>query len=609
MVLLIDWTRSVSRKDLSFVMNTRLASLPLVFLLAVLASSPALANDNHYRFIIIGDRTGGIVPGVYEGILEEVELLQPDFCVDVGDHIEGYTTDTGKIRTQWTEFFDIEKVLSMPIYRVAGNHDIWSATSEALYEELVGKTRYTFDIQDTHFIVLNSSTNGEGPMPDEPYEWLKAHLESRRESGSESRLTFLFFHHPAWWYDEHRGAAMPRLQALCEEHGVDAVFTGHWHRYLKASSRVNYYVIGSSGGTIGGAENFDTGAFFHYAHVAVSGDSYKVALIKRGSVLPDTFITWEFQEVKRRIEERWATVEPLALDFGATSGAFKVVVHNPFDEELSGQLNWKTQATAWDIQPVVADYRIPPRSDQEFQFRATGQGGRMAALPELVTEYASRELGRTLYLKKFLVVTLKGALPKLSSDIAIREPVREWPLPTKLFDIKGAMAESDLSATVSGGWSDAGLAFRVTVRDNVHSAPETGSDIWQNDCVQFAFDTEANGPLEGYGPRDYEFAFSLTDDGVRAYRHAGPGGPRAVEEGEVTCGIERNDTDGVTVYQVFFPWEALAPANPARGVLGLNVALQDNDGKGHRGGVELSPGTVYTKSPARFARFEFGDAQ
>ena len=42
-----------------------------------------------FRFVVVGDRTGNHVEGVYGEILDEVQRLRPDFVITVGDMIEG----------------------------------------------------------------------------------------------------------------------------------------------------------------------------------------------------------------------------------------------------------------------------------------------------------------------------------------------------------------------------------------------------------------------------------------------------------------------------------------------------------------------------------------
>ena len=48
------------------------------------------ANDGPLRFVIVGDRTGGMYPGVFEASLTKVDLLQPDLVMSVGDIVEAW---------------------------------------------------------------------------------------------------------------------------------------------------------------------------------------------------------------------------------------------------------------------------------------------------------------------------------------------------------------------------------------------------------------------------------------------------------------------------------------------------------------------------------------
>jgi len=61
-----------------------LTALPLAILACCAASPP-----NDFRFAVLGDRTGGAVPGVYERAWIEVAGLDPSFVINVGDSIEG----------------------------------------------------------------------------------------------------------------------------------------------------------------------------------------------------------------------------------------------------------------------------------------------------------------------------------------------------------------------------------------------------------------------------------------------------------------------------------------------------------------------------------------
>ena len=51
-------------------------------------------NDpDEFQFAIITDNSGGARPGVFAKAVEMVNLLQPEFVVNAGDLIEGYSDD------------------------------------------------------------------------------------------------------------------------------------------------------------------------------------------------------------------------------------------------------------------------------------------------------------------------------------------------------------------------------------------------------------------------------------------------------------------------------------------------------------------------------------
>ena len=61
-------------------------------------------NDpNEFQFAIITDNSGGARPGVFAKAVEMVNLLQPEFVVNAGDMIEGYSEDEEQIRAWWQE--------------------------------------------------------------------------------------------------------------------------------------------------------------------------------------------------------------------------------------------------------------------------------------------------------------------------------------------------------------------------------------------------------------------------------------------------------------------------------------------------------------------------
>ncbi len=177
--------------------RTFVASAVVVCLVACLC--PAAAGDYAeplFRFAILSDRTGGHTPGIYPQVIEEINLLNPDFVVTVGDHIEGYGEDYERSEVEWDSLMVLIGALEAPFYMTPGNHDIWDDESEAMYTAKTGfDPYYSFDYENTHFVILdNSRINVAADFPEEQRDWLIADLARH----SEAENIFVFAHKPLW---------------------------------------------------------------------------------------------------------------------------------------------------------------------------------------------------------------------------------------------------------------------------------------------------------------------------------------------------------------------------------------------------------------------------
>src|SRR5262249_4306557 len=54
-----------------------------------------------FHFAIVSDRTGGHRARIFSQAVEQLNLLQPQFVVSVGDLIEGYTENPAKLAEEW----------------------------------------------------------------------------------------------------------------------------------------------------------------------------------------------------------------------------------------------------------------------------------------------------------------------------------------------------------------------------------------------------------------------------------------------------------------------------------------------------------------------------
>jgi len=135
-------------------------------------------NDpENFQFAIIGDRTGGAnVQHTFDLAMGQLNLLQPEFVINVGDIIEGYSDDKAELHVEWDEVDGMLKKLDMPFFRTPGNHDISNNTATEVWTERYGATYYYFRYQDVLFLVLNS----EDP-PREAPEGIKEKIELYNE--------------------------------------------------------------------------------------------------------------------------------------------------------------------------------------------------------------------------------------------------------------------------------------------------------------------------------------------------------------------------------------------------------------------------------------------
>jgi len=82
-------------------------------------TSTEFQNDpEEFQFVIIGDRTGGAnVSGTFALAIDQLNLLQPEFVINVGDVIEGYSDDKAELNAEWDEMDGMLEKLAMPFFR------------------------------------------------------------------------------------------------------------------------------------------------------------------------------------------------------------------------------------------------------------------------------------------------------------------------------------------------------------------------------------------------------------------------------------------------------------------------------------------------------------
>lgn len=355
--------------------RTFIASAIIVCLLACLSPADAGTGSEHlFRFAILSDRTGGLTPGVYPAIIDEIDLLNPDFVITAGDHIEGYGEDYERSDAEWDSLLALIGVLDVPVYMIPGNHDIWDDESEAMYTARTGfDPYYSFDHENTHFIVLdNSRIDVAADFPDEQRDWLVADLVAH----AEAENIFVFAHKPLWAQTLVLGEP-DALHEIFLEHGVDAVFNGHLHHYFSTEfDGIDYTVIGSSGGALyrTAEQPVTRGEFFQFGWVTVTSPGYELAIVDMGSVYPRSVVTASDIREIERVESELVTMDPVRVfDDASVRAAVAVTIENATDKVIDDVVAWDVPE-GWIVEPEEAIVVVDPGATEILTFMMLNQG-------------------------------------------------------------------------------------------------------------------------------------------------------------------------------------------------------------------------------------------
>ncbi len=250
----------------------RIAAVPIVIGIAAflfLAAPAGLATQTPaapLRFVILGDRTGEAVPGIYEAVWREIAAAKPDFVVGVGDSIQGL--DDATANAEWVEFAHVlAPFQKIPYFPAPGNHDVWNEASAKLFETHSGHPlHYGFDKGPAHFTVLDNSRS-DALAPEEI-----AFLEQDLKAHEAQPVKFIVSHRPSWLLNVVLQSPGFPLQQLAEKYGVHYVVAGHVHEMMHANlGGVEYISAPSAGGHLRASGKYEDGWFFGYTVVTVRG--------------------------------------------------------------------------------------------------------------------------------------------------------------------------------------------------------------------------------------------------------------------------------------------------------------------------------------------------
>ena len=281
-------------------------------------------NPDDFQFAVIGDRTGGNRPGVFSAAMGILNLLQPEFVMNVGDFIEGYVDgeddNESVLRAQWAEIDEKIGQLDMPMFFVQGNHDVNFDPSEKVWFDRVGTSRGYghFIYKDVLFLML--STEDEPKQNVDPelrakYDAIKAgelrdpkqiqevimqlehwagkinisdaqveYFTKVLEANPDVRWTIGFMHSPPWVQDDPGNFA--KIESLLANRPY-TMFAGHTHtyNYTRRNDR-DYITMGMTGAGVQPTES--VGNMDHVAWVTMTEEGPIISQILLNGVLDKT---------------------------------------------------------------------------------------------------------------------------------------------------------------------------------------------------------------------------------------------------------------------------------------------------------------------------------
>lgn len=180
----------------------------------------------------------------WKNVLSTAFDTYPDakFIVATGDLV-----DHGDNNKLWQGMFDMgaDSLMNTYLMPVTGNHEGFGTNATANYFVLPNMPKqdtstgvyYSYDYNNVHIAVLNTeSLNDDESLSDEQIEWLTKDMQQ-----SDAQWKFVAMHkalysHGSHYKDDDVVAMRKQLGKLMPQLGIDMVFAGHDHVYMRTSS-------------------------------------------------------------------------------------------------------------------------------------------------------------------------------------------------------------------------------------------------------------------------------------------------------------------------------------------------------------------------------------
>jgi 5-hydroxyisourate hydrolase-like protein (transthyretin family) len=294
------------------------------------------SDPEQFQFAVVADRTGGHREKIFSRAVQQINMLQPEFVMSVGDLIEGYTFKEETIRDQQDEFDGYVKKFEMPFFYTPGNHDLANKVMVQKWGERYGRRYFHFTYKNVLFMSLCSESPPDemGAIDKEQVEWIGKTLAANKDV----RWTFVFLHTPIWNAKDLKKNRWAEVETLLAGRKYN-VFCGHEHRYVKyVRNGANYYQLATTGGG-SRVRGVAYGEFDQVAWITMKKSTPIITNILLDGVLPDDLKVPESDEkgVNRKILQTHPAAGRVTIGGQPHVGA-TVALHR-FDPETQKWVN------------------------------------------------------------------------------------------------------------------------------------------------------------------------------------------------------------------------------------------------------------------------------
>jgi hypothetical protein len=373
-------------------------------------------DEQPIRALLLGDRTGHPNDATFISVLRRAKWLAPNLIISVGDLIRGYQPDAelADAQAEWRQVLGMIRSVfgpDIPLFAAAGNHDVWSEGSAALFEKQIGHpVNFSFEMGAARVILFDTSRYySETQIPEESLDWLVKELSRARDCASRIVVT----HRPLWALNPGGEYGDPLHDVLIAGN-ANWVISGHWHHTMyDYRDGIRYLMVGPSGARPNRSDHPESGNFQQFGWLVVDNNGeIDISILDIGGVHRFDAFPYAFNQMEYQIEKRAVAIEGFELDplNPRSAGQLRLTVTNVTNRQLTGALAFLDNG--WRVSPASRKMDLTPNETQQLTFRyARKPGTPLFPGPTLTLPF--NWIGKGEYhLRKSLAAALVRPIPR-----------------------------------------------------------------------------------------------------------------------------------------------------------------------------------------------------